>query len=166
MPPSLNRFRAVRKVLVDARRLVYTRVWGMDIHPTATFSLSARFDKTYPQGVHVGERSYVALEAIVLAHDMTRAKKTHTRIGRHCFIGAGAIVLPGVTIGDGSIVAAGAVVTKDVPPASIVAGSPAVVIRSGITVGPYGRLRSEQRAPAPEHPVTITPPMVQSTHEG
>lgn len=149
-PPgrSLNKLRWLRRSLVGTKRLVFTRVWGMDIHPTATFSLSAKFDKTFPKGIHVGERSYVALEAIVLAHDMTRAKKTHTRIGRNCFIGAGAILLPGVTIGDGSIVAAGAVVTKDVPPASIVAGSPATVIRSGITVGPYGRLRKEQPAPA------------------
>jgi acetyltransferase-like isoleucine patch superfamily enzyme len=148
-PPgrSLNKLRWLRRSLVGTKRLVYTRVWGMDIHPTATFSLSAKFDKTFPRGIHVGERSYVALEAIVLAHDMTRAKKTHTRIGRHCFVGAGAIVLPGVTVGDGSIVAAGAVVTRDVPPGSIVAGSPAKVIRSGITVGPYGRLQKEQPAP-------------------
>ena len=123
------------------KRAVYVHVWGMDIHPTATFSLSAHFDRTHPQGIHVGERSYVALRSIVLAHDMTRAKRAHTRIGRHCFIGAGAVLLPGVSIGDGSIVAAGAVVTRDVPPRSIVAGSPARVVREGIDVGPYGRLR-------------------------
>jgi acetyltransferase-like isoleucine patch superfamily enzyme len=45
------------------------------------------------------------------------------------WIGAGAIVLRGVTLGQGAIVAAGAVVTKDVPPFSIVAGNPAVVVR-------------------------------------
>jgi acetyltransferase-like isoleucine patch superfamily enzyme len=45
------------------------------------------------------------------------------------WIGAGAIVLPGVTIGKGSVVAAGAVVTKDVEPDSIVAGIPAALIR-------------------------------------
>lgn len=45
------------------------------------------------------------------------------------WIGAGAIVLPGVTIGRGAVVAAGAVVTKDVEPLSIVAGVPAAVIR-------------------------------------
>jgi acetyltransferase-like isoleucine patch superfamily enzyme len=41
------------------------------------------------------------------------------------WIGAGAIVLPGVTVGSNSIVAAGSVVTKDVPPDSMVAGNPA-----------------------------------------
>lgn len=46
-----------------------------------------------------------------------------------CDIGIGAIVLPGVRIGEGSFVGAGAVVTKDVPPYSVVAGVPARVIR-------------------------------------
>ncbi|MFB9378523.1 acyltransferase [Kineococcus gynurae] len=141
---SLNQLRWVRHRVVDTYRFVYTKVWGMDIDPTATFSLSATFDKTHPRGVHVGARSYVALKTIVLAHDMVRGIKPHTRIGENCFIGAGSIILPGITIGDGSIVAAGSVVTKDVPAASIVAGSPARVIRSGIVVGPYGKLAKEQ----------------------
>lgn len=51
------------------------------------------------------------------------------RIGDDAWIGAGAMVLRGVTVGEGGIVAAGAVVTKDVPAFSIVAGNPAVLIR-------------------------------------
>jgi len=47
-----------------------------------------------------------------------------------CWIGAGAIILPGVKIGQYSIVGAGAVVTKDVPPRTIVAGVPARFIRN------------------------------------
>lgn len=46
------------------------------------------------------------------------------------WIGANAVILPGVTIGQHAVVAAGAVVTKDVPPYSIVAGVPAKVIKS------------------------------------
>jgi tetrahydrodipicolinate N-acetyltransferase len=49
-------------------------------------------------------------------------------LGDHVWVGTAAIILKGVTIGDGSVVAAGAVVTKDVPPKSIVAGSPARVV--------------------------------------
>ena len=45
----------------------------------------------------------------------------------------GAMILKGVHIGEGSIVAAGAVVTSDVPPNSLVGGVPARVIKSGIT---------------------------------
>ena len=46
-------------------------------------------------------------------------------IGHHCWIGTGAIILQGVKIGDGAVVAAGAVVTKDVEPWTIVGGVPA-----------------------------------------
>lgn len=63
----------------------------------------------HPRHVDLGERP-------VAVHD-------------DAWIGAGAIVLRGVTIGTGAIIAAGAVVTKDVRARSIVAGNPAVVIR-------------------------------------
>jgi acetyltransferase-like isoleucine patch superfamily enzyme len=52
------------------------------------------------------------------------------RLGRNCWVGFGACVLPGVTIGEGSIVAARSVVAADVPPYVVVAGSPARVVRS------------------------------------
>ena len=51
------------------------------------------------------------------------------KIGNDVWIGARAIIMDGITIGDGSIVAAGAVVTKDVPPYAIVCGVPAKVLR-------------------------------------
>jgi acetyltransferase-like isoleucine patch superfamily enzyme len=51
------------------------------------------------------------------------------RIGRGVWIGAGAIILPGVTIGESAIVGAGAVVTRDVPSFTVVAGNPAKVIK-------------------------------------
>jgi acetyltransferase-like isoleucine patch superfamily enzyme len=54
------------------------------------------------------------------------------RIGDRVWIGARAIVLKGVTIGDGAIVAAGAVVTRDVPPGTLVAGVPARVVREAV----------------------------------
>lgn len=51
------------------------------------------------------------------------------RIGEDCWFGGNCIVLPGVTIGKGSTVGAGSVVTKDVPPYHCVAGNPARIIR-------------------------------------
>lgn len=51
-------------------------------------------------------------------------------IGNDCWIGGAAVLCPGVTIGDGSTVAAGAVVTKDVPPRSVVGGNPARVLKT------------------------------------
>lgn len=55
------------------------------------------------------------------------AKEVH--IGNDVWIGANATILPGVSIGDGSVIGAGAVVTKDVPPMVVVGGVPAKIIK-------------------------------------
>lgn len=136
---SLNRLRWLQRSLQRGRWVVYTRVWGMDVHPTALLSLTAKLDRTHPSGVHLGEHVYVAFGASILSHDMTRGLYANTVVEPDCFIGARSIVMPGVTVGRGSIVGSGAVVTKDVPPRSIVAGNPAKVVREGIAVGHYGR---------------------------
>ena len=49
---------------------------------------------------------------------------------KNCWIGAGAVILPGVTVGENSIVGAGSVVTKDVPANTVVAGNPAKFIKN------------------------------------
>ena len=51
------------------------------------------------------------------------------RIGRNCWIGAGAIILPGVTIGDNVVIGAGSIVTKDIPDNSVAVGNPCRVVR-------------------------------------
>ncbi|MCI9317015.1 MAG: sugar O-acetyltransferase [Oscillospiraceae bacterium] len=51
------------------------------------------------------------------------------RIGRNCWIGAGAIILPGVTIGDNVVVGAGSVVTRDLPDSVVAVGNPCRVLR-------------------------------------
>ena len=136
---SLNKLLPLRRALVSARRILYVRGFGMHLHPTTQFSLTAYFDRTYPKGVHVGRESWVAFGATILTHDRTRGLYLDTTVGERCFIGARSLILPGVTVGDESIVAAGAVVTKDVPPRCVVAGNPARVIRENIEVGAYGR---------------------------
>ena len=50
-------------------------------------------------------------------------------IGRNCWIGAGAVILPGVTIGDNTVIGAGSVVTKDVPANVVAVGNPCRVLR-------------------------------------
>ena len=50
-------------------------------------------------------------------------------IGRNCWIGAGAILLPGVTVGDNAVIGAGSIVTKDVPASVLAVGNPCRVLR-------------------------------------
>jgi acetyltransferase-like isoleucine patch superfamily enzyme len=136
---SLSRLAVLRRVLTRSRLWVFRRVMGMDIDPTVEMSLSARPDTNFPQGVHIGARTYVAFGVRIMTHDRTRGLYVHTRIGSNCFIGGNAIILPGITIGDNCVVAAGSVVTRDVPDGSIIGGNPARILRSDIVVGAYGR---------------------------
>lgn len=140
MGMNLRRLGWLRRGAVALKRQIYVRLFRMDIHPSAQFSLSTKFDLTNPRGVHVGADSYVAFDVAVLTHDLTRGVRLHTRIGQRCFIGCRSILMPGVTVGDGAIVGAGSVVTTHVPPDTIVAGNPAVVLRSGINAGRFGRM--------------------------
>ena len=50
-------------------------------------------------------------------------------IGRNCWLGAGVIVMPGVTIGDNSVIGAGSIVTKDIPANVVAVGNPCRVLR-------------------------------------
>ncbi|MFA7433251.1 MAG: acyltransferase [Gemmobacter sp.] len=131
---GLNWFKEIRNLLMKIRRLWLVRVWGMDIHPSTVISLSAKMDKTFPVGVHIGRGARLAFEVRIMTHDRTRGLYLHTHIGENCFIGGRSLILPGVEIGAGSLVAAGSVVTKSVPPRSLVAGNPAQIVRSDIVI--------------------------------
>lgn len=143
MIKSLNKLRRIRVFMVGIKRKILQKVWGMDIHDTTEMSLSAKFDRTYPKGIHVGAYSYVAFNARILTHDMTRNVRLDTRIGENCFIGGQSLILPGVTIGDQCIVGAGSVVTKSVPSNTIVAGNPAKVLRENVKLLSFGRIDPE-----------------------
>lgn len=88
--------------------------------------------------VSVGDHTTVSVDVLFITHDGAgwlvrdergrRWRYAPISIGSRCFVGARATIMPGVRIGDDSIVAAGAVVTHSVPPGVIVAGVPAKII--------------------------------------
>lgn len=136
----------LRGAVIKARWLYLTKIWGMDIHPVNLISLKANLDRTYPKGIHIGEGTCIANAVIVMTHDHSRYLHTDTYIGKFCHVGMAAIILPGVKIGDHSIVGAGSVVTKDVPPNSIAVGNPARVIREGIMTTQWGRIIDAEKS--------------------
>ena len=103
------------------------------------------WDCAYPGAITVGDRCVISRRVVLLTHDFSLDRVAEAKLGRSdqeltfrgpvvigelAFIGLGAIVMPGVSIGRGSIVGSGSVVTKDVPPGMVVGGNPARVISS------------------------------------
>ncbi|OUQ21240.1 acetyltransferase [Flavonifractor sp. An135] len=87
-------------------------------------------------GIYLGDGALIGHNVVLATLNHAKSPKDRSsmlpapiRIGKHVWIGSNATVLPGVTIGDGAIVAAGAVVTHDVPENTIVGGVPARVLR-------------------------------------
>ncbi|SCZ76056.1 acyltransferase [Acidaminobacter hydrogenoformans] len=87
--------------------------------------------------VRIGQGCWISWDVNIIDTDFhsifengkEKLKEDRIVIGNHVWIGAKAMILKGVTIGDGAIVGAGAVVTKDVPSKCIVAGNPARIIK-------------------------------------
>jgi maltose O-acetyltransferase len=113
---------------------------GIHAHWDIQPSLSSRLAPGRRGSISVGPETLISFKTLIFTRDPVTGENRPVRIGGRCFIGGGSMILPGVSIGDGSIVGAGAVVFDDVPAGSIVVGNPAQVLRSGIKVGRFGRL--------------------------
>lgn len=88
-------------------------------------------------GIEIGEGTFIApkVNIITINHDFSPQNRSTTlckgvKIGKRVWIGVNATILPSVCIGDNSIIAAGAVVTKNIPPNVIVGGNPAKIIKT------------------------------------
>lgn len=130
----------IRLIVITLRYFILTAVYGMHIDRSARISFGTKLDKTNPKGIYIGEESYIASGALIFTHDYARGIHKDTYIGKRCFIGANAIVMCGISIGDEVIVGAGAIVTKDVPSHCIVAGNPAKIIKTDIHTKKFGQL--------------------------
>jgi carbonic anhydrase/acetyltransferase-like protein (isoleucine patch superfamily) len=96
----------------------------------------AYIDEAFAWAVSIGAYTTIANDVHIIAHDAAPKLLTGYSevrpvvIGSRCYIGAGAIVLPGARIGDGAVIGAGSVVRGEIPAGATAAGSPARVIGS------------------------------------
>ena len=129
------------KVMAITNPIKYARKIGVSVGQNCRF-ISAPDFGSEPFLIEVGNHVTVSSEVAMITHDggtwCVRDEEEYKGIFKYvkiiikdnCFIGMRSIIMPGVTIGANSIVAAGAIVTKDVPENSVVAGVPARVIKS------------------------------------
>ena len=137
--PLATRVRdGLRELVLEIRRQYLVRVWKMNIGKGTAISMSAKLDKTNPQGIHIGTYSVVTFGVAILTHDYVNQLNRDVHIGNNCFISAHAIILPGVTIGDSCNIAAASVVARDVPAGSLVAGNPARVVEHHVETTHWG----------------------------
>jgi len=132
-------------------RLWLYRRMGVSIGRECVVEMYCNLDDQFPELIFFDDYSGPSRYVIIVCHDDVAARADHGSITRHGYVapvrmksysavGVGSILLPGVTLHEGAIVGAGAVVTKDVPPYSLAVGVPARVIKE------FGPLPTQQDA--------------------
>jgi acetyltransferase-like isoleucine patch superfamily enzyme len=111
-------------------RVTLHRWRGVRIGEKCFIGAEALIETSYPWLVWIGDNVSIGIRTTIIAHfrGTTKGKNVSVRIEDDVFIGPGVIILPNVTIGRGAVVNAGSVVTKSIPPMTMVQGNPAVPI--------------------------------------
>lgn len=128
-------------------RMLYIKLSGYhNVSYYAIIERNVTLDRVYKEGVIIEDGALVAQGAVILTHEHVKRSvedpffpyRAQTTIGKNAFIGINAIICPGVSIGFGSVVAAGAIVTRDVEPETLVGGNPAKRIKEIRNLGVGG----------------------------
>jgi len=124
-------------------RVALHRIRGVKIGKNVWIGYDVVLDTSRPFHITLEDGCALSMRVTVLAHFR---ESTGVTIEQDAFVGVGALILPNVVIGRGSVVAAGSVVTRSVPPFTLVQGNPAVpVAKCAIPMGPKTTLKEFSR---------------------
>ena len=111
---------------------------GIEIHPAALLDRTVAI--AHGHGIVIGEGAVVGGDCQILQGVTLGARyfgqeglehgRVHPRLGKHVRVGANAVLLGAITVGDGAIIGAGAIVLQDVPPGAMAVGNPARILEA------------------------------------
>jgi acetyltransferase-like isoleucine patch superfamily enzyme len=126
-------------------KFIRARIWryfGCKIGTNVSIGNNVAMDYGFANLIEIGDNVMIANRCLLLCHkrDLSNFKKgddptklaykvSGIKLENNCQIGMGVVILPGITVGEGAVVGANSLVTKDVEPWTIVAGQPAKLIR-------------------------------------
>lgn len=133
----------IRQVLAEAGENIYFEPplnanWGCNTHIGKDFYANFNLTLVDDADIYIGDHVMIAPNVVIAtgAHpvwpkyrEMVYQYNLPVHIGNNVWIGAGAVILPGVTIGENSVIGAGSVVTKDIPANVVAVGNPCRVMR-------------------------------------
>ncbi|MNH90426.1 2,3,4,5-tetrahydropyridine-2,6-dicarboxylate N-acetyltransferase [compost metagenome] len=117
--------------ILPLKNWMYRRLLRMRVGEHTAFGLMVMVDVFFPEKITIGRNSVIGYNTTILAHEylIKEYRLGDVVIGDEVLIGANSTILPGVTIGDGAVVAAGSVVHKDVEAGTFVGGNPLRVLK-------------------------------------
>jgi len=119
-------------------RVKLQRIRGVNVGKEVFIGSDVLFDEVFPEDIVIEDEVTIIARSTILSHAfypthfknvLKDKKNSKTILKKGCYIGLGSIILPGITIGEYSVIAAGSVVTKNVEPYTMVAGVPAIKIK-------------------------------------
>jgi acetyltransferase-like isoleucine patch superfamily enzyme len=144
-------FQHLARILPGAQslRVSLHRARGVHIGKNVWIGYDVVLDTSRPNLIAIEDRASLSMRVTVIAH----FRETQgVKIEEDAFVGPGAIILPNVVIGRGAVVTAGSVVTKSVPPMTLVQGNPAVAIaKCGVPLTVDVTLKEFSRRLTPLH---------------